>query len=90
MRYAYLPANTLQVRGESVCATLRGMLFQPCFNLERTGDNTFRGAISGFGFAYFEFTRHGRTTIAHSVYRSSNSQNGLPLGLRPSIAADNN
>ena len=47
VRYAHLPANTLQVRGESVCATLRGMLFQPCFNLERTGDNTFRGAISG-------------------------------------------
>jgi hypothetical protein len=90
VRYAYLPANTLQVRGESVCATLRGMLFQPCFNLERTGDSTFRGAISGFGFAYCEFTRHGRTTIAHSVYRSSNSQNGQPLGLRPSIAADNN
>src|SRR6185295_11217811 len=60
VRYANLPANTLQVRGEAVCATLRGMLFQPCFNLERTGDNTFRGAISGFGFAYCEFTRHGR------------------------------
>ena len=90
VRYAYLPANTLQVRGESVCATLRGMLFQPCFNLERTGDGTFRGAISGFGFAYCEFTRHGRTTVAHSVYRSGNSQNGQPLNLRPSIAADNN
>jgi hypothetical protein len=90
VRYAHLPANTLQVRGESVCATLRGMLFQPCFNLERTGDNTFRGAISGFGFAYCEFTRHGRTTVAHSLRRSQNSQGGQPLGLRPSIAADNN
>ena len=67
VRYAHLPANTLQVRGESVCATLRGMMFQPCFNLERTGDNTFRGSISGLGFAYCEFTRHGRTTVAHSV-----------------------
>ena len=86
VRYAHLPANTLQVRGESVCATLRGMMFQPCFNLERTGDNTFRGSISGLGFAYCEFTRHGRTTVAHSV-RSPSSQ---PLGLRPSIAADNN
>ena len=87
MRYAHLPANTLQVRGESVCATLRGMLFQPCFNLERTGDNTFRGSISGLGFAYCEFTRHGRTTVAHSVQRGRSSQ---PLSLRPSIAADNN
>jgi hypothetical protein len=79
-------SRALQVRGESVCATLRGMMFQPCFNLERTGDNTFRGSISGLGFAYCEFTRHGRTTVAHSV-RSPSSQ---PLGLRPSIAADNN
>jgi hypothetical protein len=76
------------MRGESVCATLRGMLFQPCFNLERTSDNTFRGSISGLSFAYCEFTRHGRTTVAHSVNR--NSQTGQPLGLRPSIAADNN
>lgn len=88
VRYAQLPPNTLQVRGESVCATLRGMLFQPCFNLERTSDNTFRGSISGLSFAYCEFTRHGRTTVAHSVNR--NSQTGQPLGLRPSIAADNN
>ena len=87
VRYAHLPANTLQVRGESVCATLRGMFFQPCFNLERTGDNSFRGSISGLGFAYCEFTRHGRTTVVHSVQRGPSSQ---PLGLRPSLAADNN
>src|SRR5215475_13293433 len=30
VRYAHLPANTLQVRGESVCASMQGMLFQPC------------------------------------------------------------
>ena len=87
VRYAHLPANTLQVRGESVCATLRGMFFQPCFNLERTGDNSCRGSISGLGFAYCEFTRHGRPTLVHSVQRGSSSQ---PLGLRPSLAADNN
>lgn len=88
MRYAHLPANTLQVRGESVCASLRGMLFQPCFNLERTSDRTFRGSISGFGFAYCEFTRHnGRTAVVHTVERS---EGGRPLGLRPSLTADAN
>jgi hypothetical protein len=88
MRYAQLPANTLQVRGESVCASLRGLPLQPCFNLERTSDNTFRGSISGLGFAYCEFTRHGgRTIVAHSVHRSNSAQ---PLGLRPSLTADNN
>src|SRR5712691_9279284 len=43
VRYAQLPANTLQLKGESVCATMRGLLFQPCFNLERTSDVSFRG-----------------------------------------------
>ena len=88
VRYADLPANTLQVRGESVCASLRGLPLQPCFNLERTSDTSFRGSISGLGFASCEFTRHaGRTIVAHSVHRSNNAQ---PLGLRPSLTADNN
>jgi hypothetical protein len=87
VRYAQLPANTLQVRGESVCASLRGLPLQPCFNLERTSDTTFRGSISGLGFASCEFTRHGgRTIVAHSVHRSNSAQ---PLGLRPSLTADN-
>jgi hypothetical protein len=87
VRYAHLPANTLQVKGDSVCATMQGMMIQPCFNLERTGDNTFRGSISGLGFAYCEFTRNGgRAVVAHRV-RSSGPQ---PLGLRSSISADNN
>lgn len=85
VRYAQLPANTLQVKGEAICASMRGLLFQPCFNLERTSDVSFRGSISGLGFAYCEFTRYnGRTIVAH---RSAAAQ---PLGLRPSLAADNN
>jgi hypothetical protein len=88
VRYADLPANTLQVRGESVCASLRGLPLQPCFNLERTSDISFRGSISGLGFASCEFTRHGgRTIAAHSVHRLNSAQ---PLGLRPSLTADNN
>jgi hypothetical protein len=87
VRHAYLPANTLQVRGESVCASVRGLPMQPCFNLERTSANSFRGSVSGLGFAYCDFTRHGRTTVAHSVQRPQAPQ---PLGLRPSLAAENN
>ena len=33
VRHAHLPANTLQVKGELVCASLRGLPMQPCFNL---------------------------------------------------------
>ena len=85
MRYAALPAGTLQVRGESVCASLRGLPMEPCFNLERTSESSFRGSVSGLGFAYCEFTRNqGR---AHMV-RSAHSDH--PLGLRPSFTANNN
>jgi hypothetical protein len=87
VRYANLPANTLLVKGESVCAAMKGLMFQPCFNIERTSDVSFRGSISGLGFAYCEFTRHGgRTLVAHSIHRSGSGQ---PLGLRPSLTADN-
>jgi hypothetical protein len=33
------------------------MLFEPCFNLSRLDDRSFRGAVSGMGFAYCDFTR---------------------------------
>ena len=84
LRYAALPVDTLRVKGESVCASVRGLPIQPCFNLERTGESSFRGSVSGLGFAYCEFTRNqGR---AHMV-RSAHSTH--PLGLRPSFTADN-
>src|SRR5262245_22874098 len=89
VRFANLPANTLQLRGESVCATLRGMMFQPCFSLQRTSENSFRGAISGLGFAYCEFTRHGRTPVAHGIRRSG-ADGAQPLGFRSTLAADSN
>ena len=50
-----LPAGTLRVRGEAVCASLQGMPFEPCFHLEKTDDRSFRG--SWMGFAYCDFTR---------------------------------
>ena len=55
MHYAALPTGTLRVRGESVCASLRGLPIQPCFNLERTGGDSFRGSISGLGLCLLQF-----------------------------------
>ena len=83
VRYAVLPPNTLQVKGESVCASLRGLPIDPCFNLQKLDDNSFRGSISGLGFAYCEFTR--RTTRA-----SVSNDTGQPLGLRSSLTAERN
>ncbi|HWM81304.1 MAG TPA: hypothetical protein VNQ56_04510 [Pseudolabrys sp.] len=59
VRHARMPPGTLQVRGERVCASVRGLPIEPCFNLEQINDTSFRGAISGLGFAYCEFTRRG-------------------------------
>ena len=82
VRYAALPPGTLQVKGEAVCASVRGLPVQPCFNLNRIDENSFRGSISGLGFASCDFTRrNARATVAHSSH---------PLHLRPSLTANNN
>src|SRR5262249_9764401 len=35
VRSVWLPAGTLRTKGEAVCASLRGMPFEPCFHLEK-------------------------------------------------------
>jgi hypothetical protein len=84
VRYAALPAGTLRVEGEKVCAHLRGLPFQPCFNLEKTSGETFVGSISGLGFASCTFTRR------HGHIRAAHAHSGTPVALRPSLTAENN
>src|SRR5690606_39405580 len=57
VRHVRLPKGTLQVKGEAVCASLKGMYFEPCFNVVKTDRVSFRGSVSGLGFAYCDFTR---------------------------------
>jgi hypothetical protein len=65
VRHVKLPAGTLQVKPESVCASMQGMPFQPCFNLQKTDNVSFRGSVSGLGFAYCDFNRKsGRVDLA--------------------------
>jgi hypothetical protein len=79
-RYAMLPAGTLRIKNDAVCASLKGLPFEPCFNLTRTDANTFRGAIRGMGFASCTFTkRNPRTNFARTA--------SSPLRLRTSITA---
>jgi hypothetical protein len=85
VRYAVLPPGTLRVKGEAVCASLRGMPVEPCFNLVRTDANSFRGSVSGLGFAYCEFTRN---QARPHVIRSTHNEGPVPL--RPSLSANNN
>lgn len=58
VKSVWLPAGTLRVRGNAICASLKGMSFEPCFNISRTGAESFRGAVNGLGMvAYCDFTR---------------------------------
>ena len=33
------------------------MPIEPCFNVDQTDPESFRGSVSGLGFAYCDFTR---------------------------------
>lgn len=74
-RFVMLPAGTLRVKGDQYCAAMRGLPFEPCFNLDRTSSLSFRGAVSGFGFAYCDFSRRSaRADIASPPLRLRNQR----------------
>ena len=63
VRHVRLPGNTLQIRGQAVCASLRGLPFEPCFNLDKLDERSFRGSVSGMSFAYCDFRHQGGTQM---------------------------
>jgi hypothetical protein len=58
MRFANLPAGTIRIEGNSMCAHLSGLPIQPCFRVEKIDYRRFRGSISGLSFAYCDFAQH--------------------------------
>ena len=82
IRHVRLPGNTLQIRGQAVCASLRGVPFEPCFNLDKQDEVSFRGSVSGMSFAYCDFYHQGATqmlmarAVAHPRSRRSVEQTG--------------
>lgn len=79
VRYATLPPGTLKVKGQAVCASLRGMPFEPCFNLDKTTAHSFRGSVSGLGFAYCDFIQR-RSHPVRAAWRSR-----APLALQATV-----
>src|SRR3954464_15082155 len=71
VRHVRLPGNTLQIRGQAVCASIKGVPFEPCFNLDKRDDRSFRGSVSGMGFAYCDFRHQGaqQMLMARAVAR---------------------
>ncbi len=71
VRHVRLPGNTLQIRGQAVCASIKGIPFEPCFNLDKKDERNFRGSVSGMGFAYCDFRHQGaaQMLMARAVAR---------------------
>ena len=71
LRHIRLPGNTLQIRGQAVCASIKGIPFEPCFNLDKQDERSFRGSVSGMGFAYCDFHHQGaaQMLMARAVAR---------------------
>jgi hypothetical protein len=71
-RFAALPSGTIRVDSSSVCARLAGLPIEPCFRVQKIDYRSFRGSISGVGFAYCDFAQHNPR--AQMITRTSSSQ----------------
>jgi hypothetical protein len=89
IRHVRLPGNTLQIRGQSVCASLRGLPFEPCFNLDKKDEVSFRGSVSGMSFAYCDFHHQGGQSMlmARAVARPRSLRAGSVETPRGAVAA---
>src|ERR1700732_3542423 len=93
VRHLRFPGNTLKIRGQAVCASIKGMPFEPCFNLDKMDERSFRGSVSGMGFAYCDFHHQGATQMlmARAVARPRSlrrtGQTGSPDAARAEVAA---
>ena len=67
MRFVALPAGTIKLGSDSICAALPRAIIQPCFNVVQTSPTSFRGSLKALGFAYCDFQRHNpRIDLARS------------------------
>jgi hypothetical protein len=71
VHFVTLPVGTIQVQSTSICASLRGIPFQPCFAVNQTDSRSFRGSLSSFGFAYCDFTRRSVRLEAAATSREA-------------------
>lgn len=88
-RFAALPAGTIRVDGESMCAHLAGLPFTPCFRVEKIDYRSFRGSLAGLSFAYCDFYQHnprGRLVTSRSEAESTTPVANMRPALRPSLA----
>ena len=73
----WLPAGTLRFEGGQICASINGIPFRPCFDVDQTGDRNFHGSVWGLSWAYCDFTQRSRTS------RDGERQSSAPISLDP-------
>ena len=77
VRHLRLPGNTLQIRGQPFAPRSRASL-RAVFQSRKKDERSFRGSVSGMGFAYCDFRHQGaaQMLLARAVAR--------PRALHPS------
>jgi hypothetical protein len=76
-RFAELPSGTIRVDGPTICAHLSGLLFTPCFKVQKIDYRSFRGSIAGLDFAYCDFNQ--RSPRAHLASSPTNAPVARPI-----------
>lgn len=88
VRFAALPAGTIKVNSNSMCAHLAGLPIEPCFRVQKIDYRSFRGSISGLSFAYCDFyQRNPRSQLVRNSPKrpTATSAATLQQSLRPSL-----
>jgi len=71
LRFVSLPSGTIKTTSDSICSSVRGAFFPPCFHVNQTSAKSFRGSVAGFGFAYCDFVhRNPRLELARGERRA--------------------
>jgi hypothetical protein len=79
VHYVTLPAGTIRVQSTGICASVRGMPMEPCFNVNQVDNARFRGSVAGLGFAYCDFVRRdGGVKVAQTGSSTQSTQGIAP------------
>jgi hypothetical protein len=84
VRFVALPAGTIRLTSDSICASLPHALIQPCFNVVRTSPTSFRGSLKAFSFAYCDFVRHNSRLALAPHEPAAATAEPAAIALRPS------
>jgi hypothetical protein len=86
MKFVALPAGTIKLTSDSICASLPHAIIQPCFSVVQTSPTSFRGSLKAFSFAYCDFVRRNpRMDLARSETAPAHQpRESAAISLRPS------